>query len=712
MKLRTHLLSLVLILALSTTAFGQAVSLSQVDGLNGTGGLDTGVPIVFHLNVSNNSGTSAAGITNGFQVYSDNGAEWTGTVAEWVNITDVMFDQLFINEFSLDGQGADTVGFAAFVLFKPGIPDGYDDEGFKVTIGPIDAAHNGKTVCLDSAWFPPSGIWKWAAVGSDIFPSWDGPHCYTVGEATLEITCPDNQVVQVCQPDTLCFPFSAPGAETVTATAPAYVDGNQVCVPVLASGVQTITLTASAGGDDADCSFNVDATVNQPPVVDGPGPSIVDACDFPATYCVDISVSDPDDDIQTVTTNDPRATIDDSGTPWQLCFEADASGSYAVIVTAVDACGNAARDTVTFTFEQQTAPVIDCPITYDNFGCEPGTMTIPVPIMPTDADVTVLPRGSWNPATGNLEFDATESEFITFTIIAANDCGADTCEFSTTVHLGPPVVECPGVVDLTICDFGEVCFQLPVGNISGPFVDASWTGSDFSVGGTSATLCFVADTEGAYQHTFTLGNQCEEITCDLTINVTQECNEQATHIEPDFITIPQAYTVFPNYAKIYVGNFSGGNGANDIDLGSVLINGVTVPDSAEVLLTYGDYTGPVLCLTVKYYPFIEPYMPVFDDEDHPYAVSGEFADQSGFSVDGSVRLVGLLAGDLDMDGIITISDLVKLVMYIFENEPTPSAWAGDLNRDSSVDISDVILMVEAVFGPQVVFDSSVMNNRR
>ena len=95
------------------------------------------------------------------------------------------FDQFFFNLFSITGSGADTVGFGGFRMFKPGMAPDFDDVAYTLDVGPIDASQNGKTLCLDSSFYPPSGTWKWAGSVSDIFPAWDGPHCYTIGAPIL-----------------------------------------------------------------------------------------------------------------------------------------------------------------------------------------------------------------------------------------------------------------------------------------------------------------------------------------------------------------------------------------------------------------------------------------------------------------------------------------------------------------------------------------------
>ncbi len=124
------------------------------------------------------------GITNGFRVYSPNGATWNTTVGDtlsslvWGDAFDLTFN---INYFSVNGAGADTVAFGGSKLFGNGLPTGFVDTAYSLRIGPVNSSHLGKTICIDSSFFPPVGYWVWAPTGtSTIIPDWYGPYCFTV----------------------------------------------------------------------------------------------------------------------------------------------------------------------------------------------------------------------------------------------------------------------------------------------------------------------------------------------------------------------------------------------------------------------------------------------------------------------------------------------------------------------------------------------------
>lgn len=100
------------------------------------------------------------------------------------------FDLLFnIDYFGITGSEADTIGFSGSRLFDIGLPNNFNDTAYTIAIGPIGSQHIGKTVCLDSAFYLPSGRWMWhSTTGGQFFPSWDGPHCYQVDGLDIAIS--------------------------------------------------------------------------------------------------------------------------------------------------------------------------------------------------------------------------------------------------------------------------------------------------------------------------------------------------------------------------------------------------------------------------------------------------------------------------------------------------------------------------------------------
>ncbi len=170
---------------------GGALSLDHVDGELSPGVLSTGVPISFYLRVTNNTGVSITAITNGIRVYSPDGADWGETTAD--TLTNPGFDLTAMEDiYGPMGDGEDTVGLTAMAIIA-GMPDGYDEVVYKISITPLDASHAGKTICLDSTFFAVGGSWKWSHNGmSHYIPDWGGPYTFAieeppVGEASVSL---------------------------------------------------------------------------------------------------------------------------------------------------------------------------------------------------------------------------------------------------------------------------------------------------------------------------------------------------------------------------------------------------------------------------------------------------------------------------------------------------------------------------------------------
>ncbi|MEA3296875.1 MAG: hypothetical protein U9R56_03335, partial [candidate division Zixibacteria bacterium] len=111
MRFKLLLFLTVLAIVPISSVRGQSLSVDSIDGLNTTGDpyIETGVPVTYYIRVTNGD-IGMAGITNGFSVYSPDGAVWDTTIADTIGtLGKTQFDGgFFINTFSLTGSGADT----------------------------------------------------------------------------------------------------------------------------------------------------------------------------------------------------------------------------------------------------------------------------------------------------------------------------------------------------------------------------------------------------------------------------------------------------------------------------------------------------------------------------------------------------------------------------------------------------------------------------
>ncbi|MFH2050221.1 MAG: T9SS type A sorting domain-containing protein [bacterium] len=204
MSLRSVIFSMLILLSSSIYSQNGIISMGYVDGLSGPFEITTGQEITFNLRFQNNTGSNIYGLTNGFKIYSPDGATWNTSIGDTTGILGLEEFTLaiFLDEYSVTGSGIDTLGLGMVSLFGPGMITGFDGYPYTITIGPIDPIHEGKTICIDSSFFPPSGTWRWASNQGSYIPQWNGPYCYTITAPPVAFFSLDN-VEGAIAPDTL-----------------------------------------------------------------------------------------------------------------------------------------------------------------------------------------------------------------------------------------------------------------------------------------------------------------------------------------------------------------------------------------------------------------------------------------------------------------------------------------------------------------------------
>lgn len=152
------------------------------DGGEG-GTLYSDTPITFDIILRNYSDYIIKAITNGFRLYSPDGAEWETPVYYSTGALEPYLDYaVAVNGLGVDGIGEDTITLGGIAMYEPGIPIDFDEVVVKIETQ-FDAAQEGKTFCIDSTFFPPSGTWMWTYTGGSLIPGWGGPYCWTIAES-------------------------------------------------------------------------------------------------------------------------------------------------------------------------------------------------------------------------------------------------------------------------------------------------------------------------------------------------------------------------------------------------------------------------------------------------------------------------------------------------------------------------------------------------
>jgi Secretion system C-terminal sorting domain/Viral BACON domain len=221
MKVKLLVTIFLLLVASVSGVFAQVVVLDSV-GSAGRIGSDTikaGQAVKFYIRFNNNTAEFIAGLSNGFRVYSTDGASWGSTLVDSARFVNQMiemngFGGPFTSVLSGDGLLSDTATTSG-IASGAGLPPGANRTPVIITVQPNAASH-GKHLCIDSAYFPPGGDWLWSG-DSEMSPTWAGPYCYTIKDTNASTT--KNIVLSRSTIELTFLEGTNPGNETFNITS-------------------------------------------------------------------------------------------------------------------------------------------------------------------------------------------------------------------------------------------------------------------------------------------------------------------------------------------------------------------------------------------------------------------------------------------------------------------------------------------------------------
>ncbi len=151
---------------------------------------------------------------------------------------------------------------------------------------------------------------------------------------------------------------------------------------------------------------------------------------------------------------------------------------------------------------------------------------------------------------------------------------------------------------------------------------------------------------------------------------------------------------------ITAGNFVGGLTADSFDLTSFLVNGTVAPTSISIVPTAEGFTGPVIQLQVRVGQFQRSFTRV-DTGQVAYTVNARLKNGYETTIAGTVQVIDpniVRRGDVDGNGVADVTDLSKVVDYVFNLEPpAPGIMNADFDGDGMVDIADVAAFIDYLF---------------
>jgi len=276
-----------------------------------------------------------------------------------------------------------------------------------------------------------------------------------------ELVCPDEQIFTSCDPETFCFDIELidryPDDAVISIlSGDAILDGKTVCITTDTSIQMDVVIEAVdiCGADT--CTVPVTINVNQ-------GPEVVTANDFdlflcePQEICLNAFVTDKDNNIVQVSTNVGAYNAGNN----QVCFLADTSGVYVIIVTATDVCEVSASDTTVVTVELNDSPIVTLGDDFLLDECEIDEICVPVTVTDGNLVSVISNLGLYDSVLGQVCFVPDTSGIYVLTVEAVDECGAVGVDTITiTVQLGSsPVIANFENTTFYLCEPQEVCLS-------------------------------------------------------------------------------------------------------------------------------------------------------------------------------------------------------------------------------------------------------------
>lgn len=329
------------------------------------------------------------------------------------------------------------------------------------------------------------------------------------------VLLPRDTSLNLCGPTQFCFPVAISDAErnisTVQVTGASYdAYRNRGCLQVDTAGVYVVNalVTDSCGLSRSD-QMVVTASINRPPTVTLlPYDNTIERCDL-GSVCVPISVTDPDQDVVTVTTS---AGTYDPGSG-QVCFDLTQEGLTCVDITVTDPCGATATVQACVTLTLGGSVDIVCPTTTPSLQfCGRSQVCLPLSISGSWTSLTTS-LGSWRD--GQLCFDADTSGFYQIQVIATAGCNADTCAVGADILITDSVaVICPANDTTVILCAATDTITVPI-EITGSPETTTLSPSDAWI--AEGFLYVPVSGNGQVDVSVLVENPCNSATCSFRI---------------------------------------------------------------------------------------------------------------------------------------------------------------------------------------------------
>ncbi|MCH9031519.1 MAG: hypothetical protein IIB00_04595, partial [candidate division Zixibacteria bacterium] len=336
-----------------------------------------------------------------------------------------------------------------------------------------------------------------------------------VGEA-FALVCPPDTNIFICEPDTLCVALGGipDGAELTITPQSVWYDTTtkSLCFYTNCSVVKNIRITVTNGCFVDSCEFTVNVVMNSNPLVIAPRDTVVKVCG-PQDVCFPVGISDADENIVNVTV-EPYGFYD--ARSGNVCATVDSTGDFIFVITAIDACGASASDSIRINAFFNRPPGVSSSDDFSVFQCEPVEICVPVDISDPDGNLlSVLPSvGVYDPILGQVCFVPADSsrEYLIITT-ATDSCGnksSDTTRVSVTIN-SAPIISTITDTSLALCQPETVCIDVdisdPDGNLKSIIVSpGAWYDT------LTSQVCFIPTSSGTVNIIIVVVDSCLAIT--------------------------------------------------------------------------------------------------------------------------------------------------------------------------------------------------------
>lgn len=337
----------------------------------------------------------------------------------------------------------------------------------------------------------------------------------------INLVCPGDTTVFLCEADTLRFPIGGiPENAVITVggtNANWDAETNEIWFYSDCCIENELTVTATTECGSYSCSFTVHVQTNSAPLVLLPQDTTIVGCD-PLDICLPVGISDIDNNIESVVVSGVEGAYYDDYRG-VVCFSAPQSGTYSLSVLVTDGCGESRSRSVNVSVDLNEPPSISVEnTTVSLVQCEPSEICIPFEYsddgpVEISSSFGVITLG--DPGTGTVCFTPqTIPNTYAIDLAIVDGCGAvDSVAVTVTIDLAPSTeIACPIVEPAFLCD--SATLTLPV-EISGYTGDVSVSYGTWAEG----ELSFLADTSGTYEITVIANADCNSDTCVVSVTV-------------------------------------------------------------------------------------------------------------------------------------------------------------------------------------------------